>query len=67
VAVLVAGSAGPRLAYRGRIDDRAVDVGRVRPAARVHDLEEVLAAVSAGRAVEARFRPATGCFIADRK
>jgi hypothetical protein len=66
-AVLVAGSAGPRLAYRGRIDDRAVDVGRVRPAARVHDLEEVLEALSAGRVVEARFRPATGCFIADRK
>jgi hypothetical protein len=67
VAVLVAGPAGSRLVYRGRIDDRAVDVGRIRPAPRVHDLEEVLKALSAGREVEARTTPATGCFIAARK
>ena len=30
-AVFVAGPSGPRLVYRGRIDDRAVDLGRARP------------------------------------
>lgn len=67
VAVLAATPAGSRLVYRGRIDDRAVDLGRIRPAARVHDLEEVLDALTAGRATEARTTPATGCFIAERK
>jgi thiol-disulfide isomerase/thioredoxin len=66
-AVLVASAAGPRLVYRGRIDDRAVDLGRIRPAPRVHDLEEVLDALVAGRATEARTTPAIGCFIAERK
>jgi thiol-disulfide isomerase/thioredoxin len=67
VAVLVAGPAGRRLVYRGRIDDRAVEVGRIRPTPRVHDLEEVLDALTSGRVVEARTTAATGCFIAPRK
>lgn len=67
VAVLAGSAAGSRLVYRGRIDDRAVDFGRTRPAPRVHDLEEVLDALVAGRATAARTTPATGCFIAERK
>lgn len=67
VAVLAASATGSRLVYRGRIDDRAVDVGRIRPAPRVHDLEDVLDALVSGRALEARTTPATGCFIAERK
>jgi hypothetical protein len=66
VAVLEASPTGHRLVYRGRIDDRAVDVGRIRPVPRVHDLEEVLDALVSGRAVAARTTPATGCFIAHR-
>ena len=67
VAVLAGSAAASRLVYRGRIDDRAVDFGRTRPAPRVHDLEEVLDALVAGRAKGARTTPATGCFIAERK
>ena len=67
VAVLAARPGGSRLVYRGRIDDRAVDLGRIRPAPRVHDLEEVLDALVSGRAVEARTTAAIGCFIAERK
>jgi hypothetical protein len=67
VAVLTASRGGSGLVYRGRIDDRAVDLGRIRPAPRVHDLEEVLDALVAGRVVDARTTPAIGCFIVKRK
>lgn len=63
VAVFVADAGGPRLVYRGRIDDRAVDFGRTRPAPRVRDLEQVLDALVSGQAVPTRTTPATGCFI----
>jgi hypothetical protein len=56
---------GARVVYRGRIDDRYVDVGLERPEPTEHDLENALTAVLAGRPVG---RPATepiGCFIAD--
>jgi AhpC/TSA family protein len=62
-AVFVAEASGPRLAYRGRIDDRAVDFGRTRPAPRVRDLEQVLEALVSGQAVPTRTTTATGCFI----
>jgi hypothetical protein len=52
-----------RLAYRGRIDDRFVDLGKTRPKALRHDLEDVLAAVSAGNQLEFRETPAIGCAI----
>jgi hypothetical protein len=56
-----------RLAYVGRIDDRYVEFGKERPAARTHDLEEAIAAVLAGKpAPEPRTR-AIGCFLADVK
>jgi AhpC/TSA family len=57
--------AGARVVYRGRIDDRYVDVGLERPQPTERDLENALTAVLAGRPVG---RPATepiGCFIAD--
>jgi hypothetical protein len=63
VAVFAPDPGGPRLVYRGRIDDRAVDLGRTRPAPRVRDLEQVLEALLSGRAVAARTTRATGCFI----
>jgi len=51
------------LIYRGRIDDRSVDIGKERLAATQHDLEEVLATVAAGRTPERRQTEAVGCAI----
>jgi hypothetical protein len=63
-AVFVAGAAGPRMVYRGRIDDRYVDFGRSRPTPTSRDLREVLQALAAGRTLASRTTPAVGCFIA---
>ncbi len=60
-AVFVAG----RLVYHGRIDDRIVDLGLERPAPTVHDLDEALTAVLAGKPVVHPVTQAVGCFIAD--
>jgi len=64
-AVFVPSSGAPLLVYRGRIDDRYVDIGRMRPAPTRHDLDEVLTAVAHGQRLEARSAPAVGCLIAD--
>jgi hypothetical protein len=56
---------GGRLVYHGRIDDRIVDLGLERPAPTVHDLDEALTAVLAGKAVAHPVTQAVGCFIAD--
>ncbi len=63
-AVFVPTAGGPRLAYRGRIDDRYVALGRMRPAPTVSDLDEALAAILSGRPVPRETTPAVGCFIA---
>jgi hypothetical protein len=57
--------AGGRVVYRGRIDDRYVDLGVERPAATTHDLADALAAVVAGKPVPHPNTQAVGCFIAD--
>jgi len=57
--------AGGRVVYRGRIDDRYVDLGRERPFATTHDLADVLTAVLAGAPVLHRTTQAVGCYIAD--
>ena len=54
-----------RLLYRGRIDDRFVELGRERPAATTHNLRDALNAVVAGRVVSPARTQAVGCFIAD--
>jgi hypothetical protein len=64
-AVFVPSSDGPVLVYTGRIDDRYVDIGRMRPAPTKHDLDEVLTAVAQGQRLEVRSTPAVGCLIAD--
>lgn len=56
---------GGKLVYRGRIDDRYVDFGQSRPAATKHDLDEVLAAVIAGKPVPFHETKAIGCAIDD--
>ena len=60
-AVLV----GDRVVYRGRIDDRYVDLGLERPAPTTRDLADALSAVLAGRPVSRPTTQAVGCFIAD--
>ncbi len=57
--------AGGRVVYRGRIDDRYVDLGLERPAPTQHDLADALAAVVAGKPVRQPTTQAVGCFIAD--
>jgi hypothetical protein len=54
-----------RVQYRGRIDDRYVDLGVERPAATRHDLADAIAAVLAGRPVAVPETQPVGCFIAD--
>jgi len=57
-------SAG-KLVYHGRIDDRYVEIGTTRPAAQVHDLEDAIGAVLAGRPVAHAETRAVGCSLAD--
>jgi hypothetical protein len=57
--------AGERVVYRGRIDDRYVELGVQRPAPTRRDLEDALAAVLAGRPVQLPTTQAVGCVIAD--
>jgi hypothetical protein len=54
-----------RVVYRGRIDNRYVDLGLERPAATKHDLGDALAAILAGKPVAEPVTQAVGCFIAD--
>lgn len=56
-----------RLVYRGRIDNRFVELGRERPAATEHDLRNALTAVLSGKPVALSRTQAVGCFIADMK
>jgi hypothetical protein len=53
------------LVYRGRVDDRFVELGRERPAPTKHDLEEALALTLAGKPVAPSTTQAFGCFISD--
>src|SRR5262245_7391463 len=45
-AVFVPSPGGPSLVYRGGIDDRYVDIGRMRPAPTRHDLDEIISAIA---------------------
>jgi len=54
-----------KVVYRGRIDDRYVDLGRERPAATRRDLFDALTAIVAGKPVPHAATQAVGCFISD--
>jgi hypothetical protein len=54
---------GMKLVYRGRIDDRAVNLGSERAHAVRHDLADALDAILAGRPVETAMTEAIGCAI----
>ncbi len=53
------------LVYHGRIDNRWVDFGKARPIATVHDLEDAIESVLAGRRVAEPETRAVGCSLAD--
>jgi len=54
---------GGRLVYHGRIDNRYADLGKERPEATQHDLEEVLKAIVQGKPVPYSTAKAVGCYI----
>ena len=54
-----------KLVYRGRIDDRYVDLGKERPAPTTHDLDDALAAIIGGWPVRETETQAVGCFLSD--
>jgi len=56
-------SPGMTLVYRGRIDDRFVELGRERPAATRHDLAEAIEAVLDHKPVLVSATKAVGCYI----
>lgn len=51
------------LIYRGRIDDRAVSLGVVRPQPRREDLRLALEALLAGKKPEVPFTETVGCYL----
>ena len=61
--VFVPGDSGPRMVYRGRIDDLYVAFGKARRAPTTHDLEDVLKEVLAGKPLTLQTTRAIGCFI----
>jgi hypothetical protein len=56
---------GAALLYRGRIDDRYVELGRERPKPTTRDLEDALTAIVAGKSVAVRETRAVGCILSD--
>jgi len=54
-----------RVVYRGRIDNRYVELGLERPAPTTHDLADAVTAVLGGHPISHPTTQAVGCFIAD--
>ncbi len=52
-----------RMVYHGRLDDRHIALGKQRPEATQHDLEEVVSAIVEGKKVPTSFRKPIGCYI----
>ena len=61
----VAVMAGDRMVYRGRIDDRYIELGRDRIKPTRHDLEDALTAILANKPVAQKETRAIGCFLSD--
>jgi hypothetical protein len=61
VAVMI----GDRMVYRGRIDDRYIELGRDRIKPTRHDLEDALTAILANKPVAQKETRAIGCFLSD--
>jgi len=56
-----------RLLYHGRIDNWYEDFGRARAAATMHELDDAISAVLAGKTVNPDHANAVGCYISDLK
>ena len=56
---------GGRIVYRGRIDDRYVDIGQDRQVPTRRDLEEALTATLGGKPAPQPITRAVGCLVAD--
>ncbi len=56
---------GSTLLYRGRIDDRYVELGKERPAPTQRDLEAALVSAISGKPVAVRETQAVGCILSD--
>jgi hypothetical protein len=56
---------GSQLLYRGRVDDRYIELGKERPNPTRHDLEAALDLITTGRPVAVRQTQAVGCILAD--
>src|SRR4030095_8756353 len=56
---------GGVLLYRGRIDDRWVNIGRDRPSPTHSDLADALRATLDGKPVAQTATPAVGCILSD--
>jgi hypothetical protein len=54
-----------RIAYRGRINDEYVEVGKSKTSSIRHDLQEAIEATLAGRPVAEPVTRAVGCYIGD--
>ena len=54
-----------KLLYHGRIDDWYVDVGKSKPVAEVHDLEDAISATLAGKPIRQSATSVVGCSLAD--
>jgi peroxiredoxin len=63
--VFVLDRSGPRMSYRGRIDDQYSELGKHRPAPTTHDLEDAIAAVVRNETAPFKSTPAVGCYISD--
>ena len=61
----VAVMSGGTMLYRGRIDDRYVELGRERPKPTTHDLEDAIAAAIANKPIAVKHTQAVGCILAD--
>jgi len=66
VAVFVPAGAALREVYRGRIDNRYLSLGRERPSATRHDLEDAIRALLSNRPVPPPGGPPVGCSIVPR-
>ena len=56
---------GGKILYRGRIDDRYVDLGKSRIEAHEHDLENAIRSVLSGAAKQLVSKSAVGCAISN--
>jgi len=56
---------GHQLVYDGRVDNWYVDLGRARPAATTHELDDAIRAAVAGKTVAESEVRGVGCYISD--